>query len=101
MLVFGIIGFGTVFNTYLAVTHAAREGARLAAVDKYSEAIVIERAAPLTTGGGLTVSGPAVVADASGPYVQVTVSYPYTLQIPLFGTVPLTVQSTSRMRQEN
>ena len=32
LLVFGIIEFGRVYNLYLAVTHAAREGARIASV---------------------------------------------------------------------
>lgn len=35
MLVFGIIQFGVAYNKYIALTHAAREGARLAAVGIY------------------------------------------------------------------
>ena len=33
VLVFGIIYFGTIFNDYIAVSHAARDGARLLAVE--------------------------------------------------------------------
>ena len=37
MLVFGIIQFGVAYNSYIALTHAAREGARLAAVGLYED----------------------------------------------------------------
>jgi len=37
MLVFGIVQFGVAFNKYISLTHAAREGARLAAVGAYEE----------------------------------------------------------------
>ena len=33
LLIFGIVEFGIAFNNYITITHAAREGARLAAVD--------------------------------------------------------------------
>ena len=35
VLVFGIIYFGTIFNDYIAVSHAARDGARLLAVESF------------------------------------------------------------------
>jgi hypothetical protein len=37
MIVFGIFEFGFAFNKYISLTHAAREGARLAAVGLYEE----------------------------------------------------------------
>jgi hypothetical protein len=37
MIVFGIFEFGFAFNKYILLTHAAREGARLAAVGLYEE----------------------------------------------------------------
>ena len=44
ILIFAIFEFGILFNNYIALTHAAREGARLAAVDAYDEAKVRESA---------------------------------------------------------
>ncbi|MBM3710507.1 MAG: pilus assembly protein, partial [Actinobacteria bacterium] len=35
MVIFGIFQFGIAYNNWIALTHAAREGARLAAVGKY------------------------------------------------------------------
>ena len=37
VLIFGIFQFGIAYNRYIAITHAAREGARLAAVIKYDD----------------------------------------------------------------
>ena len=37
MLIFGIFQFGIAFNNWIAITHAAREGARLAAVGHYDD----------------------------------------------------------------
>jgi len=37
MLVLGIVQFGVAYNKYISLTHAAREGARLAAVGAYEE----------------------------------------------------------------
>ena len=44
ILIFAIFQFGILFNNWIALTYAAREGARLAAVDLYDEAKVRERA---------------------------------------------------------
>ena len=51
VILFGIFQFGLAFNNYITVTHAAREGARLAAVDLENEDIediIIERCYPIT-----------------------------------------------------
>jgi len=37
MLILGIVEFGIAYNNYIALTHAAREGARLAAVGLHEE----------------------------------------------------------------
>ena len=44
ILIFAIFEFGILFNNWIALTYAAREGARLAAVDAYDEAKVRARA---------------------------------------------------------
>jgi hypothetical protein len=84
------------------VTHAAREGARLAAVGNYDANAVEARATPLTFAGGLTITGPTYLTDATlGDYVEITVSYPYDLGIPLWENVGVVnIESTARMRME-
>ncbi len=96
LLVFGIIEFGRAFNAYVTVTHAAREGARMAAVGRFDAAAVQDRAYPLT-GVGVSVSGPSGGTDG---YYTVTVTYPYHLAIPLWGDRNLTLTSVAKMRRE-
>jgi hypothetical protein len=43
LVVLGIMDFGLLFQKYEAVTNAAREGARIAALDGYTEADVVAR----------------------------------------------------------
>jgi len=97
MLLFGIFQFGLVFNSYLAVTHAAREGARLASVDKYSESVVIERATPVTP-TSVTINYPN--GKAQGEPVTVTVNDDFTLEIPFYGTVNIPLSGSATMRME-
>lgn len=90
-LIFGMIEFGFVFQAQLAVVHAAREGARLASVNKYDSGTVTSRAYPLST--GLSVSESFPTADS----VKVTVTYPYTPQIlPWLPVMTLTSEATMR-----
>jgi hypothetical protein len=97
LLLFGIIEFGFVFNNYLAITHAAREGARLAAVGHYSEAVVRERAYPATP-SAIVVSYPN--GDKHGEPVQVAVRADSSIFIPLFGSRTIPLESQAEMRIE-
>jgi Flp pilus assembly pilin Flp len=92
VLLFGMIEFGFVFQAQLALTHAVREGARLASVNQYDAGIVESRAYPLTSGGGLSIS-----ASDLGTAVMVTATYPYEPQImPLLPTITLSSEATMR-----
>ncbi len=97
MILFGIFQFGLVFNSYLAVTHAAREGARLASVDKYSESAVIERATPVTP-TSVTINYPE--GKLEGRPVTVTVNDDFSLEIPFFGTTNIPLSGSATMRME-
>lgn len=97
MLIMGIIGLGTLYNNYLAITHAAGEGARMAAVGQYSESAVRDAAFPvdptsvsLTYPEGQTHGKPAVVS----------VTYTYLLDIPFFGTNTIPLESQAQTRLE-
>lgn len=97
VLVMGIIEFGFMFQAQLALTHAAREGARLAAVDKYDAAKVVNQAFPLTPSIATSPSPPS--AAASGDPVSVTLDYNYEWQVlPFPGSVALS--GTATMRKE-
>ena len=84
LLVFGIIDFGFMFQRYLVVTNAAREGARLAALPNYSPEQVEARVGAYISAGGLsdapTVTRavePLTVGGRTFNVVRVTVTYPH------------------------
>lgn len=104
MLIFGLLEFGFIFQGQLAVTHAAREGARLAAVHDPTEwdpSVVEERAYPLTFAEGLSVTLDQPDAES----VRVTVSYPWQWKVLPLGDflhldTPIALTSQATMRKE-
>jgi Flp pilus assembly protein TadG len=99
LLIVGMIQFGFVFNAYITVTHAAREGARMAAVNAFSVSAVKGEMVPLDTSKVSITS--TLMSDATyGDYYRVVVSYPYKLTIPFWGTRNLNLSSTAQMRRE-
>lgn len=97
MLLMGIIGFGSLYNNYLAITHAAQEGARLAVVGQYSESAVREAAFPVDP---TSVSLTYPEGQAHGKPAVVSVAYAYVLDIPFFGTNTIPLESHAQMRLE-
>jgi Flp pilus assembly protein TadG len=96
LLLFGIIEFGRGYNARNTITHAAREGARAAAVDDGSLATAtaaVVGAAPNLSGLTVTVSA----CDPGEPFT-VTVAYDLDYEIPLFGggTFSFTEDGTMR-----
>jgi len=85
LLLFAIIEFGQIFNQYIVVTAAAREGARAAAVsdDAAAQTAVVNATASISN-GGITV---AIVypegGREQGKSVTVTVSKPIEVNTPL------------------
>jgi len=101
MLIFGIVEFGIAFNNYLAITHAAREGARIAAVDLNNpglESMIIERAYPVTP-DSISVNTPD--GTEIGDPVVVTVTYGISITIPFVGSWDIPLNSRATMRLEN
>ena len=82
ILMFGIVDFGRAFYTWLTVTNAAREGARVAATQQPSSAIntrISDAMGPLgttqlttTLGNVLGPRGQAVTADLTYAFTFVT-----------------------------
>ncbi len=103
MLVFGIFQFGIAYNNYITITHAAREGARLAAVDLNNpllKQIIIERAYPIPiTEADIIISTPE--GTKIGDPVEVEITYDITIEIPLVGSWDIPLTSKAVMRLEN
>ena len=97
MLIFGIVQFGLTFGNHLAITHAAREGARLAAVGAFNEGSVRSRAYPVDP-TAVTVAYPN--GNLHGEPVVVRIEYDMTINIPFFGERELPLSSEARMRLE-
>jgi hypothetical protein len=103
MLIFAIFEFGIAFNNYIALTHAAREGARLAAVAEEEDIIkqeIIERAPTVSIEeDNIIIDG---LHDKVGMPVTVTVTGGVlNLNIPLVTSKELLLTSTATLRIEN
>ncbi|AHF06871.1 TadE/TadG family type IV pilus assembly protein [Desulfitobacterium metallireducens] len=106
LLLFGIIEMGRVGYAYITVSNAARSAARVATtggmdLDIQNAAII---AAPSLNEAELTtVITPTQANRQSGQSVQVQVSYPVHLIVPLISDIlpnPFVVNSTLSMRVE-
>lgn len=97
MLLVGIIQFGMAYSNYVSITHAAREGARLAAVNKYSVSSVRERAYPVVP-DSVSLSFPN--GNNHGEEAVVTVTYTKRIDIPFWGKVSIPISSRAGMRIE-
>ena len=122
-LVFGIIEFGLLIKDYLAINHAAREGARSAALGSPTSVIVtrVQNTAPAMTvpagGIALTTGSPTSAPDtwtslgntadgknnaAPGNLILVQVSYEHELITGgLFNSgAPISISAKMIMRRE-
>jgi Flp pilus assembly protein TadG len=89
MILFAILQFGIVFNNYIQVTAAAREGARKAAVSRSLGTAAAETAATTSAKSAapglkqtsIAVSYPNSPTFAQGSDVTVKVTYPYSISI--------------------
>jgi Flp pilus assembly protein TadG len=101
MLVFGIIEFGFIFNRYISVTHAAREGVRLLALGVDED--TAREKAQAATGDVVdaSVSDKITCTSAELPDEEVQMQCTTNYKLNLFvidGTIGLS--STARMRKE-
>jgi len=108
MVVFGIIQFGLVFNKYIAITHATREGARLAAVGLYEEDPFlfkqkVKDSAPTVVieDDDIIVTNPLGDIKIGNPVTVTVTGETFNIDIPMDGewSIPLTSQATMRREQ--
>lgn len=95
LLLVGIIEFGFMFQAQLALTHAAREGARMAAVGRWDATEVTNRAFPIVPAIATSPSPPS--GALSGQAITITLTYDYDWRfLPVPGTILLTGEATMR-----
>ena len=111
-----IFEFGRAYQTWQVLTNAAREGARVAVLEAYTDAQVSDIVKNYLTGGRLPNAGSASIQIVRnvpfGPQTasRVTVNYPFQFMVlgPVARLVrsnstmgaPLTMQSSALMRNE-
>ena len=112
MLVFGIIEFGRVFNAYVLVSNASREGARQASVGKADSDVrskVKDVASSLGLEDGDININPGKGSRDYGDKVTVTVNYELPIIAPLIdvildtdgdGSYQLQVSTSMRVEKE-
>jgi Flp pilus assembly protein TadG len=107
LLIMGIIDFGLLFNNYIIISNASREGARKAALGG-TDTAVVQTVQNMTTSlqmADMTISiTPGYSSRNHGTEVKVTVTYRNRMITPLidafFPDGVANLQSTSVMRVE-
>ena len=111
-----IFEFGRAYQTWQVLTNAAREGARVAVLEQYTDAQVSDIVRNYLTGGRLTKAAAATITVVrnepfgSTTASRITVNYPFQFIVlnpvarlvqtgSTMGT-PLTMQSSALMRNE-
>lgn len=106
VLLMGAVEFGRIFHSYLIITNASREGARVAVLGS-EDANVNSRVGQVTSTLDSTKLLTSITPDPaqrqSGALATVEVRYSISLVFPLFDTFvpnPLTITSRTTMRVE-
>ena len=107
MLISGIVQFGIIFNYYVSITHAAREGARWAALEKPVDEVItktIDAATdlnPKLTADNIEVDPVTRTIENQGEPATVTITYTVPIRMPFLeslGTdVNLVAEATQRI----
>jgi Flp pilus assembly protein TadG len=83
LLIFGIIDFGRALNAQVTLTQAAREGARLAALNEPNVVARTQAAATGLSGVSVTIVTSCPVGAGPGVNADVKVSYSFSFITPI------------------
>lgn len=106
LLLMGMVEFTRILGSYLIVTHASREGARMASIGKSDEevALSIKAKAGILSASDIQVTlTPNDDARISGQDVKVSVKYKIVIYAPVISGIipnPLNMESNTYMRVE-
>lgn len=107
LILTGIIDFGMLFNNYLIVGNASREGARSAAVgstDEQIRTVVYNVASTLDSSRlTITITPDQTTGRTTGDSVAVTVEYEYNMITPIIAAIvpgPIELRTDTTMRCE-
>ncbi len=106
LILVGIIDFGLLFNNYLVMINASREGARIAAVGSTDSDITLKvnnMTSTLDQDKLKITIYPEESARKKGDEISVTVEYDNTLLTPIIGAIvpnPIHLKTKSVMRME-
>jgi hypothetical protein len=98
LVVLALVQVGLVIHAHLLVVHAAREGARAAAVDEHPMAAQMA----VVAGTPLDAQHVLVTSRHAGDRVEVEVRYRYSTDVPLIGSLvgDVDLSATAVMRRE-
>jgi Flp pilus assembly protein TadG len=106
-IIFGVIDLGRAVFEYNLLASSAREGARLAIVQSYSNTDVINKTVSSSAGfigsGDVTISGSRTCNSDPCPSVTVRVQHTFSSVTPLIGTLiggSITLRASSTMVME-
>jgi Flp pilus assembly protein TadG len=100
LLIFAILQFGIVFTNWIAITYAAREGARLAAVDEFDEAVVRERV-PSAKIESITVEGLEGDSEIGDPVTVNVTGQVLNFNVPFLSSKAFVLTSSATLRIED
>jgi len=106
VLVMGILEFGLFFHSYVSVSFASKEAARLAALDANatSQSIAVSVQATMPATGNMTITLAPAAPRTTGLPLTVSASAQHTFMTPLIAVVmpsnPYTISSSTTARSE-
>lgn len=99
LLILGMVAFSRAYNAQITLTQASREGVRVLAVTQGDEAKAIAATQGVAeTTLDITQLGIATTACEPGDPTSLTATYPFTLDIPLWGITTIDLSATGVMR---
>lgn len=106
LLLMGMVEFSRIFGSYLLITHASREGARMASIGKGDDEViqrVTDRSGVLNTADLQVTLTPDEDVRRSGDDVKVSVKYKIVIYAPIISSIlpnPFEMESITYMRVE-